>query len=188
MVLRMEISACPNCGSKNIGIGTLGDGIISGLSSWKEVCRNCGYQGASLVFESETDYQRFLDALHQQKKQQEGQREGANEDNQGQETDEQTKENEKILELLDETDHASQLPEKKNYTFEFILSVILTIIFFIILFGSSLLSIHTGIFSQNDFSSIVLYILGSFFGVLIFFFLLIVFIEMIYRSIRARKK
>jgi protein-S-isoprenylcysteine O-methyltransferase Ste14 len=59
----MEITACPVCGSTNIGIGTLGDGIISGLSSWKEVCRNCGYQGPSLLFENEEDYQKFLKAL-----------------------------------------------------------------------------------------------------------------------------
>jgi len=51
------------CGSTNIGIGTLSDGIISGLSSWKEVCRNCGYQGPSLLFENEEAYQEFLKAL-----------------------------------------------------------------------------------------------------------------------------
>ena len=59
----MEITACPVCGSTNIGIGTLSDGIISGLSSWKEVCRNCGYQGPSLLFENEEAYQEFLKAL-----------------------------------------------------------------------------------------------------------------------------
>ncbi len=60
MVWAMEITACPVCGSKNIGIGTLGDGIISGLSSWNEVCKNWGYQGASLIFESESEYKKFL--------------------------------------------------------------------------------------------------------------------------------
>jgi protein-S-isoprenylcysteine O-methyltransferase Ste14 len=59
----MEITACPVCGSTNIGIGTLADGIISGLSSWKEVCRNCGYQGPSLLFENEEEYHKFLKAL-----------------------------------------------------------------------------------------------------------------------------
>ncbi len=73
MVQPMEITACPVCGSKNIGIGTLGDGIISGLSSWNEVCKNCGYQGASLIFESEAQYKKFLDALAFQKKQAETQ-------------------------------------------------------------------------------------------------------------------
>ncbi len=106
----MEITACPNCGSKNIGIGTLGDGIISGLSSWKEVCRNCGYQGSSIVFESETEYQKFLDALTHQKKQQEGRLEEANKDDLIQESDEQTEEQQKIVELLDETAETPQLP------------------------------------------------------------------------------
>lgn len=64
----MEINACPICGSRNIGIGTLGDGIIAGLSSWNEVCKNCGYQGASLVFESYSEYDKFLTALSNQKK------------------------------------------------------------------------------------------------------------------------
>ncbi|MBN1280913.1 MAG: hypothetical protein JXA00_04615 [Candidatus Thermoplasmatota archaeon] len=60
-----QITACPNCGSKNIGIGTLGDGIVWGLTSWNEVCRNCGYRGRSLVFDSEDEYQKFLEQLKQ---------------------------------------------------------------------------------------------------------------------------
>ena len=170
----MEITACPICGSRNIGIGTLGDGIISGLSSWKEVCRNCGYQGASLVFESENEYQKFLDALAH-KKEQQGKHPGDTVENNAEHAS-------------DEAEKVSHLPEKKNYSFEFIISVILTIIFFVVLFGSNLLRDRTGIFSQNDLSILILYLLGSFFGVLIFFFLLIVFLEMMYRSIRARKK
>jgi hypothetical protein len=63
----MEFTACPCCGSKNIGIGTLGDGLVAGLSSWKEVCKDCGYEGASLVFEREEDYQRFLKILKELK-------------------------------------------------------------------------------------------------------------------------
>ena len=90
MVLIMEITACPVCGSKNIGIGTLGDGIISGLSSWNEVCRNCGYQGASLVFESESEYNKFLEALSNQKKQTEAGIEEVNEENTEQGLDEKT--------------------------------------------------------------------------------------------------
>jgi transcription elongation factor Elf1 len=181
----MEITACPICGSRNIGIGTLGDGIISGLSSWKEVCRNCGYQGSSLVFDSETEYQKFLDALSH-KKQQEEHPGDTDENNQEQDSDEPIKK--QILEERDETEKVAYLPEKKNYSFEFIISVILTIVFFIVLFSSSLLRVQSSIFPQNNLSLLILYLLGSFFGVLIFFFLLIVFLEMIYRSIRTRKK
>jgi len=47
-------------------MGTLGDGILLGISSWKEVCRNCGYQGASLLFDSEENYKKFLKKLKEQ--------------------------------------------------------------------------------------------------------------------------
>jgi transcription elongation factor Elf1 len=172
MVLIMEITACPVCGSKNIGIGTLGDGIISGLSSWNEVCRNCGYQGASLVFESESEYNKFLEALSNQKKQTETGIEEVNEKNTEQGLDEKT----------------SIRFKKKSYLFEFIVSVILTIIFFIILSVGRYFGVYFDIFSQNNLGSIVLYVLGSFVGVLLFFFLLIVIVETLYRSIWVEKK
>jgi transcription elongation factor Elf1 len=168
----MEITACPVCGSKNIGIGTLGDGIISGLSSWNEVCKNCGYQGASLIFESESEYKKFLEALLYQKKQTETQSKEVNEE----------KSEQDIAEKM------STHSKKKNYFFEFIVSIVLTIVFFIILSGSGYFGVYTDRFSQNTLGSIVLFILGSFVGVLIFFFLLIVFIETIYRSIHVEKK
>jgi transcription elongation factor Elf1 len=172
MVWTMEITACPICGSKNIGIGTLGDGIISGLSSWNEVCKNCGYQGASLIFESESEYKKFLEALLYQKKQTETQSKEVNEE----------KSEQDIAEKM------STHSKKKNYFFEFIVSIVLTIVFFIILSGSGYFGVYTDRFSQNTLGSIVLFILGSFVGVLIFFFLLIVFIETIYRSIHVEKK
>jgi transcription elongation factor Elf1 len=182
----MEITACPICGSKNIGIGTLGDGIISGLSSWKEVCKECGYQGPSLLFESETEYKKFLEALSHQKKQAEARTEKAGKENQ--ESDEQTKGQKQILDLLDESERTPRPPEKKNYFYEFIFAVVLSIVFFVILFGSSYIETNGGLFSQNDLVIYVLFIFGSFVAVLIFFFLFIVFIEAIYRSIQDRKK
>src|SRR5512136_2271160 len=102
MVLIMEITACPVCGSKNIGIGTLGDGIISGLSSWNEVCKDCGYQGASLIFESEAQYNKFLEGLSLQKKQREEQHALGGEP--GKEQKEKT----------------VASPVKKSYAFEFV--------------------------------------------------------------------
>ncbi len=56
----MKITACPRCGSTNISAGTMGSGILFGMSSWKEECRDCGYKGASLVFDSKEDYLTFL--------------------------------------------------------------------------------------------------------------------------------
>lgn len=168
----MEISACPVCGSKNIGIGTLGDGIISGLSSWNEVCKNCGYQGASLIFESETEYKKFLEALSYQEKQTETKNKEINEEKSSQGLDEAT----------------SKHSGKKSYSFEFFISVMLTIVFFIILSGSSYFAANPDIFFQNNLTIMVLFILGSFFGVLIFSFLFIVLAETVYRSFFIKKK
>ncbi len=56
----MKITACPRCGSTNISAGTMGSGILFGMSSWKEECRDCGYKGASLVFDSKEEYLTFL--------------------------------------------------------------------------------------------------------------------------------
>ena len=55
----MEIFACPNCGSRKIYQGTMGDGIISGYT-YRDVCRNCGYQGMPIIFNSEEEYKVFL--------------------------------------------------------------------------------------------------------------------------------
>jgi len=167
----MKITACPVCGSKNIGIGTLGDGIIPGLSSWNEVCRNCGYQGASLIFESEQEYQKFLEALAFQKKQVELQMNQQNEKN-------HTKTNE---------ESPVSKSVKKNYLFELVIAAVLTIVFFIILAGSSSIDPYF-LFSQETAGIEILNLLAGFGGILVFFFLLIILGETLYRSIRGIKK
>lgn len=55
----MEIKACPRCGSTNIYQGTIGDGVLTGYTS-REVCKNCGFQGMPVIFNSEKDYKKFL--------------------------------------------------------------------------------------------------------------------------------
>ncbi len=55
----MEIIACPNCGSRKIYQGTMGDGVLTGYT-FREVCRNCGYQGMPIIFVSEKEYKNFL--------------------------------------------------------------------------------------------------------------------------------
>jgi hypothetical protein len=55
----MEIKACPKCGSKKIYQGRMGDGVLTGYSN-KDVCRNCGYQGMPIIFDSEQEYTNFL--------------------------------------------------------------------------------------------------------------------------------
>jgi|GEM_PF-822704 len=58
----MEIKACPRCGSTEIYQGTMGDGVLTGYTS-RQVCRNCGFQGMPLIFNSEEDYKKFLSGL-----------------------------------------------------------------------------------------------------------------------------
>jgi transcription elongation factor Elf1 len=167
----MEITACPVCGSKKIGIGTLGDGIISGLSSWNEVCKDCGYQGASLVFESEAQYNKFLEGLAIQKKQRETQTQESYE-----EKPEQRSEN------------RTGYSKKKSYLFEFIVSVVLTLVFFIILSGSNFFGSYPNLLPQNNLSILIVFILSSFLGIILLFFFIIVLGEILYRSIRGKKK
>jgi hypothetical protein len=58
----MEIIACPKCGSRRIFQGRMKDGVLTGYTS-REVCRDCGYQGAPIIFDSEEDYIRFIEEL-----------------------------------------------------------------------------------------------------------------------------
>jgi transcription elongation factor Elf1 len=180
----MEITACPICGSRNIGIGTLGDGIISGLSSWKEVCRDCGYQGSSLLFDSEIEYKKFVDMLLKAKKQPLSRKDKIKEENEFEDQIELKKKKNQKIEVLTEKAITPQFLKKKIYFFEFILAIVFSTLFFFVLFISSYISLDNGIFSGNDLLTMVLYLLGSFVGVLIFFFLIIIFIETIYRIIR----
>jgi len=63
----MDIIACPNCGSRRIYQGTMGDGVLTGYTS-RNVCRDCGYQGMPLIFNTETDYKNFLSRKSIEKK------------------------------------------------------------------------------------------------------------------------
>ena len=58
----MEITACPNCGSKRIYQGTMGDGVLTGYT-YRQVCRDCGYQGMPIIFDSEEEYKKFLENI-----------------------------------------------------------------------------------------------------------------------------
>ncbi|MCX6665360.1 MAG: TFIIB-type zinc ribbon-containing protein [Euryarchaeota archaeon] len=59
----MEITACPKCGSKRIEMGTMGAGVTWGVTSWKSVCEDCGYQGEPLLFDSEKEYEKFVQGM-----------------------------------------------------------------------------------------------------------------------------
>jgi len=58
----MKITACPKCGSRKIFQGRLKDGVLTGYAS-REVCRDCGYRGSSIIFDSEKDYKKFVEQL-----------------------------------------------------------------------------------------------------------------------------
>ncbi len=58
----MKITACPLCGSKNVGIGGIRDGV-NPQEFLKQACKNCGWTGTPLEFDNEKDYQKFLDNL-----------------------------------------------------------------------------------------------------------------------------
>jgi C4-type Zn-finger protein len=65
---KVDIAACPVCGSRRIGMGKLNSGVLFGVTSWKSVCEDCGYQGEPLLFDSEEEYKLFKNALEEQKK------------------------------------------------------------------------------------------------------------------------
>ena len=58
----MKITACPLCGSKNVGIGGISDGVHP-QEFLKQACKNCGWTGTPLEFDTEKDYQQFLGEL-----------------------------------------------------------------------------------------------------------------------------
>ena len=47
----------------------MNQGVLFGVTSWKSVCKNCGYQGEPLIFETEEAYEKFLDGLSKDKAQ-----------------------------------------------------------------------------------------------------------------------
>ena len=63
----MKITACPLCGSKNVGIGGIRDGVHP-HEFLKYACKNCGWTGFPLEFDDEKDYQKFLDELKNEDK------------------------------------------------------------------------------------------------------------------------
>ena len=54
----MSITACPKCGSKKIFQGRLKEGVLTGYTN-RYVCRDCGYQGSPLIFDSNDEYYKF---------------------------------------------------------------------------------------------------------------------------------
>ncbi len=123
----MEIRACPKCGSKHIDAGTIGAGIMYGITSWKSMCKECGYQGEPLIFNSEVAYSKFLDGIKNTSNE-----EGIELENALEDIDE--KENQEIKELigdLTETSISAAEPlfEKKRWGIEILISMVIAAVF-----------------------------------------------------------
>ncbi len=175
----MEITACPKCGSKRIFQGTMGDGVLTGVTT-RDVCRECGYQGPPLIFDSETEYKQFLDELTADEKPTETE----NEQNPEEESVELTNEEKQIEDLLKETEETgSPALKKRDYVKEFVVAIILSVIFMILLTLGHYFGLNKLVLSPNDWFTSMLFLIGDFAGLLVFFFLLIIVLVTFYRSI-----
>jgi hypothetical protein len=58
----MKITACPLCGSTHVGTAGIRDGVNPQEFS-KQACKNCGWTGMPLEFDTIEEYQHFLDDL-----------------------------------------------------------------------------------------------------------------------------
>lgn len=158
------------------------DGVLTGVTT-KDVCRDCGYQGPPLIFDSEAEYKKFKDEISG-----DDNRIETGTENIGKEDEEEiielTKQEKEVLNLLNETDeNDSPPPKKRNYIKEFIVAIVLSILFMILLIAGRFFGLKDIDFFRNDTLTSVLFLIGDFTGVLIFFFLLIVILVTLYRSI-----
>jgi len=63
----MKITACPLCGSINVGMGGIRDGVHP-QEFLKLACKNCGWTGTPLEFDTEIEYRQFLHDLKNEDK------------------------------------------------------------------------------------------------------------------------
>lgn len=61
----MKIKACLRCGSTNLKLAGMRDGITPGIEWSTTVCKDCQWQGIPLEFETEKAYRKFLEGLKQ---------------------------------------------------------------------------------------------------------------------------
>jgi C4-type Zn-finger protein len=59
----MDVKACPKCGSRDIRMAGMRNGIIFGLTSYNLVCKKCNYKGMPIIFDSEKEYEKFFREL-----------------------------------------------------------------------------------------------------------------------------
>jgi len=174
----MAIYACPRCGSQEIFMGTMDSGVIIGLTSTKNVCKNCEFQGAHLQFESEKEYLEFIETLKKDK----DQKQPADEEEQNK-TITLSKKDQQVLDFVDDVKKIREeqyedvkIEKPKNWWPEIIISVIISIII--------------GIFSYSSLVGTMgnmlttFYLIGFTFIIFICLLVIIVVIEYILKSIK----
>ena len=58
--------ACMHCGSTQVGMGGVSQGLIPGAGShFHYACRRCGHRGPPLEFDSVTAYRQFVKGLNE---------------------------------------------------------------------------------------------------------------------------
>ncbi len=175
----MKITACPKCGSQNIFQGTMGDGVLTGYTS-TDVCKDCGYKGQPIIFDSEKEYKRFLGAVKHiaQGKEIESNEKNSVED-QVDDIINVPKKDKEVVKLLKEYEKEKcSKPiwsKKKGWWPEIILSIVFSswLYFFTIRPNTSYMNIEMSIIYG------VIYIISSF----VIFLLFIMFIEYMLRTI-----
>ena len=123
----MKISACPKCGSRRISVGTMGDGVLAGYTT-REVCRDCGYQGMPVIFDTEQDYKNFIKKLKEGEKKKADSKNGRTSDKTVKDEKlELSKKDKKTLEFLnelkkeisqEEIETEEKIQKPKNWWFE----------------------------------------------------------------------
>lgn len=65
----MKIEACIFCGSRNIRSGSIQEGMLPGFTDGLAayVCDDCNHRGIPVVFDSEEEYEKFVEALKKDK-------------------------------------------------------------------------------------------------------------------------
>lgn len=159
----VKITACPNCGSKDIKMGSLGDGVLFGIGSWKLVCKNCGYQGAPLNFDSVEEYLHYYNQLpdDQKKSVYASEKSSLNEKKVVDDTIITQKEKEQI--------RKTQEREEKGRWRVFLISVVLSILL-TILFMPYYFELFEPIYA-------IIALIGAFIGFLFFTVLVLLFIQ-----------
>lgn len=182
-----QIAACPKCGSTEIKMGTMSEGITFGVTSWKSVCPVCGYQGEPLLFDSNEEYKKFLEELSSGTPDQEKEtHEPTSPQSMEDEIPPASKKDEETIHLLQEDVTEEQLqqettaegvfPKNKSWWREIALAMIIAA--FVI--GVDLFNIV----GENDTLFLIIYDLLFFVILTVFELIVIAVIEYIYYSIK----